>query len=380
MIVDDAATQAINEDTFALLSHWLELRLKHRRFSVVDSTALKPGARENLTALAKKHQVPVFALALDVPVEECIRRDAARSGRQVGERVIRRHHAQFDNAKREIARDKSFAGFHVLTPDQIANVAIEQGVSAANASRFDVIGDVHGCWTELCDLWEALGYRWDKRGSQATFALPVHPDGRVSVFVGDLADRGPDSVRVLQTVTRLVASGEALFAPGNHDDKLFRMLRGNKVTRSHGLDLTEQQIHALPPHERSALEGDVLTYLASQPPYLVLDGGRLVVAHAGIREDMIGRTDGRVREFCLYGDVRGFEPGTNKPIRHDWAREYSGSALIAYGHTPQAELTWVNNTINLDLGCVFGGHLAALRYPERELVTVPARATYADRL
>ncbi len=374
MIVDDAATQAINDDTFALLSHWLELRLTHRRFTVVDSTALKPGARENLTGLAKKHHVPVYALALDVPVEECIRRDAVRPGRQVGERVIRRHHAQFDNAKREIARDKSFEGFHVLTPSQIETVAIEQGASAVNASRFDVIGDVHGCWTELCDLWETLGYAWDKRG------LPIHPDGRILVFVGDLADRGPDSVSVLKAVTRLVTSGEALFAPGNHDDKLFRMLKGNKVTRSHGLDLTEQQIHALPHHERSALEGDVLTYLASQPPYLVLDGGRLVVAHAGIREDLIGRTDGHAREFTLYGDVRGFEPGTNKPIRHDWAQEYSGSALIAYGHTPQTELRWVNNTINLDLGCVFGGHLAALRYPEREFVTVPARATYADRL
>ena len=374
MIVDDAATQAINDDTFALLSHWLELRLTHRRFTVVDSTALKPGARDNLTNLSKKHQVPCFALALDVPVEECIRRDAARPHRQVGERVIRRHHAQFDNAKREIARDKSFAGFHVLTPEQMEAVTIEQGASAANATRFDVIGDVHGCWTELCDLWEALGYTWDKR------ALPVHPDGRIPVFVGDLADRGPDSVSVLKAATRLIASGEALFAPGNHDDKLFRMLRGNNVTRSHGLDLTERQLAALPPEEKSALEGDVLTYLASQPPYLVLDGGRLVVAHAGIREDLIGRVDGRAREFCLYGDVRGFEPGTNKPIRHDWAQEYSGSALIAYGHTPQTELRWVNNTINLDLGCVFGGHLAALRYPERELVTVPARATYADRL
>jgi protein phosphatase len=157
-------------------------------------------------------------------------------------------------------------------------------------------------------------------------------------------------------VTRLVASGQALFAPGNHDDQTVPDAAGQQSHAQPRLDLTEQQIHALPPHERSALEGDVLTYLASQPPYLVLDGGRLVVAHAGIREDMIGRTDGRVREFCLYGDVRGFEPGTNKPIRHDWAREYSGSALIAYGHTPQAELTWVNNTINLDLGCVFGGN------------------------
>ena len=132
--------------------------------------------------------------------------------------------------------------------------------------------------------------------------------------------------------------------------------------------------------ERARLRDDILTYLSTAPTHLVLDDGKLVVAHAGIREDLIGQTGGRVREFTLYGDVRGFEPGTNKPIRHDWAAEYHGSALIAYGHTPQDELRWVNNTVNLDGGCVFGGFLAALRYPEREFVSVPALAQYAERL
>jgi predicted kinase/diadenosine tetraphosphatase ApaH/serine/threonine PP2A family protein phosphatase len=379
MIADDAATQEINDDTFALLSFWLDLRLKHRRFSVVDSTALKPFARENLARLARRHQVPCYVLALDVPVEECVRRDAARAGRRVGERVVRRHHAQFEQAKREIARDKSLDGYHVLRPEAMETVVIEQGKAAApDAARFDVIGDVHGCWPELCDLWDALGYVWDQRASRVP--LPRHPEGRIPVFVGDLADRGPDSPRVLRTAASLVAAGGARFVPGNHDDKLFRMLRGRNVQRTHGLDLTEQQLAALPAEERAALEKDVLTHLAAQPPYLVLDDGRLVVAHAGIREEMIGRKDGKVREFTLYGDVRGFEPGTNKPIRHDWAQEYRGAALVVYGHTPQNELRWVHNTINIDGGCVFGGFLAALRYPERELVTVPARATYAERL
>ena len=252
--------------------------------------------------------------------------------------------------------------------------------------HFDVIGDVHGCRDELGELWEKLGYVWDESDSQAhdrrvrTFGLPRHPEGRIPVFVGDLADRGPDSPGVLRTATRLVAADAALFVPGNHDDKLFRLLQGRKVQRTHGLDLTEKQLGALPREERAALTGDILAHLATAPPYLVLDGGRLVVAHAGIREDMIGRTDRRVREFTLYGDVRGFEPGTNKPIRHDWAQEYSGSALIAYGHTPQDTLRWINNTVNLDGGCVFGGFLAALRYPERTFVTVPARKAYAQRL
>jgi protein phosphatase len=136
-------------------------------------------------------------------------------------------------------------------------------------------------------------------------------------------------------------------------------------------------LNALPDAERKALTADVLNFLATAKPYLVLDGGRLVVAHAGIREEMVGRYDGQVKQFTLYGDVRGFE-ANGKPIRYDWASEYSGAALIAYGHTPQPGIRFVNNTINLDGGCVFGGTLNALRYPEREIVSVPAHTTYAE--
>ena len=375
MILDDEAAQSANEDVFALLHDWTSLRLKHRRFTVVDSTALKPSSRDNLVAIAQKHHVPVYIVGLDTPLDECLRRDTARTERSVGEKVVKRHYAQWEQVRRELPKDKRLAGVSLLTPEEIAHgVQLKTEAPASEGAMFDVIGDVHGCWAELCDLWDALGYGWDVKRN---IALP--PEGRICVFVGDLTDRGPDSPKVLRTVCDMITAGVALFAPGNHDDKLFRMLRGNKVTRSHGLDLTEEQLSELPPDERDALTTDVLTYLASAPPYQVLDNGNLVVAHAGIKEEMIGdMTSGRVREFTLYGDVRGFEPDTNKPIRGDWAQDYHGAALIVYGHTPQMEIKFVNNTVNLDGGCVFGGKLAALRYPEREIVTVPARAQYAE--
>jgi protein phosphatase len=371
MIADSEASQAINEDAFALLHHWLELRLTHRRFTVVDSTALKPSARANLTALAAKHRVPCFALILDVPFEECLRRDTERTHRQVGERVIQKQYATFEQAKREIPRDAAFTRVDILSVSEMDDVRITRTETADNAARFDVIGDVHGCLAELHELFAELGYIRDAKG------LPVHPDGRIPAFVGDLADRGPDSPGVLRLVVDMTAADKAVFAPGNHDDKLFRMLKGNKVTRSHGLDLTEQQLNDLPPAERAALTADILAHLATVKPYLVLDGGRLVVAHAGIKEEYIGRYDGQVRQFTLYGDVRGFEP-SGKPIRYDWASEYRGAALICYGHTPQQTIRFVNNTINLDGGCVFGGTLNALRYPEREIVSVRAHHTYAE--
>jgi predicted kinase/diadenosine tetraphosphatase ApaH/serine/threonine PP2A family protein phosphatase len=389
MVADDPGAQAATEDAFALLHTWLDLRLKRRRFTVVDSTALKPSARDGLLNAAAKHRVPAYALVLDVPLEECVRRDAQRTDRSVGEQVIRRQYATFEQARREVGRDARLAGTRVLMPEEIERVRIaeEAASSADGGARFDAIGDVHGCWAELADLLEMLGYAWDAKDG-----LPRHPDGRVPAFVGDLADRGPDSPRVLRLACDLVAAGLAVFVPGNHDDKLFRMLKGSNVTRSHGLDLTEQQIDALPRADRDALTADILARLATAPPYRVLDDDRLVIAHAGIREDLIGQKGGHVRTFTLYGDVRGFEPGTNKPIRHDWAREYKSRRFIAYGHTPAAHLDWrtddatgrryvavpfVNNTANLDTGCVFGGALTALRWPERELYSVPARAVYA---
>ena len=386
LVCDDASSMPASADAFALLYFLLDLRLKHRRFTVVDSTALKPSARAKIVGVAAARHMPVYALVFDVPVDECVRRDAYRPDRTVGEAVVRRQYLTFEQTKRELQSDKSLAGVYTLTPDSAATARVVRGAAAVAGNRFDILGDIHGCYAELCDLLTALGYEWGADG------LPRHGDGRVPVFVGDLADRGADSPAVLRLAARLVAAGLGLFAPGNHDDKLFRYLNGAKVTQTHGLDVTAAQLAALPAEECAALTGNVLTYLATAPTHLLLDGGKLVVAHAGIRAEWIGQHHAAVKSFTLYGDVRGFEPGTGKPIRHDWASEYVGAAFVAYGHTPAPVLTWatdavtgrqyvdvpvVNNAVNLDTGCVFGGALTALRYPEKTLWSVPARAIYA---
>jgi protein phosphatase len=63
-------------------------------------------------------------------------------------------------------------------------------------------------------------------------------------------------------------------------------------------------------------------------------------------------------------------------VRYPWAEDYRGHAQVVYGHTPVPEPVWLNRTICIDTGCVFGGRLTALRYPERELVSVAARKVY----
>lgn len=244
------------------------------------------------------------------------------------------------------------------------------------AGPFDIIGDVHGCADELEALLGALGHvvRLDGRG-EARRATVQAPPGRRAVFVGDLVDRGPRSPDVVRIVMALVESAGALCVPGNHDDKFMRWLAGRPVKVAHGLDLTIAQYEAEPP----GLREQTRNFFASLPSHVWLDEGRLVVAHAGIREKMIGQSSPRVRDFCLFGDTSGDPDEFGLPVRYNWALEYRGRTAIAYGHTPVAEPAWLNNTVCIDTGCVFGGKLTALRWPEREIVAAPAIRQYAAR-
>ena len=157
--------------------------------------------------------------------------------------------------------------------------------------------------------------------------------------------------------------------------KLVRKLRGRDVQITHGLAESLAQLEAEPTEFRDAGRTAFLDGLVS---HYVLDGGELVVAHAGMKEEMQGRGSGAVRDFALYGETTGETDEFGLPVRYDWAAEYRGAATVVYGHTPVPEPEWLNRTINIDTGCVFGGTLTALRWPERELVSVPPRATYAE--
>ena len=243
------------------------------------------------------------------------------------------------------------------------------------AGPFDIIGDVHGCCGELVALLGRLGYRVAFAGEGAARrAIVDAPPGRTAVFVGDLVDRGPASPDVLRIVMALCEAGAGLCVPGNHDNKFMRWLEGRHVTHTHGLDRTVEQFTA----EAASFRTEVLAYYETLPHHLWLDGGRLVVAHAGIKEHMIGHTGGAIREFCLYGDNAGVD-AEGLPIRYNWAADYTGPATIVYGHTPVAAAEWLNNTVCIDTGCCFGNALSALRWPERDVVTVVAEQAHSAR-
>src|SRR5262249_49123112 len=112
--------------------------------------------------------------------------------------------------------------------------------------------------------------------------------------------------------------------------------------------------------------------------HYVLDDAKLVVAHAGLKAELQGRGSGAVREFCLYGETTGETDEFGLPVRYNWAADYRGRAMVVYGHTPVPAAEWVNRTICVDTGCVYGGALTALRYPEKELVSVEAARVYYE--
>ncbi|MFQ5473515.1 MAG: polynucleotide kinase-phosphatase, partial [Dehalococcoidia bacterium] len=246
---------------------------------------------------------------------------------------------------------------------------------------FDIIGDLHGCCDELETLLGELGYEVKERREGQTLnsgAVYAHPDGRKAVFLGDLGDRGPRILDCFRLVHNMVKAGYALCVPGNHDMKLYRLLRGKNVQLTHGLAQTAEELDALPEDIAQAFRDELAEFIYSLVSHYVLDGGKIVVAHAGMKEEMQGRGSGKVREFALYGETTGETDEFGLPIRYDWASEYRGRASVVYGHTPVPESEWLNRTINIDTGCVFGGKLTALRYPERELVSVPSARVYCE--
>ncbi|WP_182906822.1 polynucleotide kinase-phosphatase [Microbispora sp. H13382] len=370
LVADDENDQTATPEAFDLLHHIVGIRLRRGLLTVVDATNVQWEARKKLIELARSHDVLADAIVLDVAEEVARARNATRPDRAFGPHVITRQRKELRRSLGKIAKD-GFRRVHVLRGDEIDDVAVTYEKAWTDRTHltgpFDIIGDVHGCRAELESLLVKLGWEAGPDGA-------VHPEGRTAVFVGDLVDRGPDTPGVLRLVMGMVEAGTALCVSGNHEQKLVRALDGRKVRVAHGLERSLEQLAAEPAEFRAAAR----TFMDGLISHYRLDGGRLVVAHAGLKEAYHGRASGRVRAFALYGDTTGETDEYGLPVRYPWANDYRGRAMVVYGHTPVPEPEWVNNTICLDTGAVFGGRLTALRYPERELVSVPAEKVWYE--
>ena len=375
LVSDDENNQAATKDAFEVLHFIGAKRLAAARFTVVDATNVQEEARKPLVALAREYHCLPVAIVFDLPEQLCQERNHGRADRTFGPHVIRQQSQQLHKSIRRLEREGFRHVFVLASPEEVEAAVIERQPLWNNLrgehGPFDIIGDVHGCYDELVQLLGKLGY-FEQSGGAWT-----HAEGRKLIFVGDLVDRGPKIPEVVRLVLESTKAKSAFCVPGNHDIKFMRAVRGKNVQVNHGLAESLAQFEAYEQHchgfSRVAAE-----FIDSLVSHYVFDEGRLVVGHAGMKESMQGRGSGRVREFALYGETTGETDEFGLPVRYNWAADYRGKAMVVYGHTPVPEPEWLNRTINIDTGCVFGGKLTALRYPEKEFVSVPAVQTYCE--
>lgn len=380
LITDDENSLNANKEAFELVHFIANKRLERGNLTVIDATNVQQYGRKMLVNLARKQHVLPVAIVLNIPLKVCAERNKNRADRDFGFRVIKNQHLQLKQSLRRLKKE-GFNKIYVLNSvEEVANVKIIREPLYSNKKEltgpFDIIGDVHGCFLELRELLEKLGYKITKHKDRTkNYGYTVKaPNNRMALFVGDLVDRGPASNEVLRLVMSMTEHGTGLCVAGNHDNKLARKLNGRNVKVAHGLQETLEQLATEPSEFVEAAR----RFVDSLVSHYIFDNGKLVLAHAGLREAMHGRASKAVRSFCMYGESTGETDEFGLPIRQNWALDYKGRAMVVYGHTPVPNAEWLNNTIDIDTGCVFGGKLTALRYPERELVDVPARKVWSE--
>ena len=371
LVSDDENNQLVTTQAFDTLYYVANKRLELGLLTVIDATNVQKDARANILRLAKEQNCHAVAIVLNMPEKLCRERNALRPDRDFGDHVVTRQSEQLRRSIRLLQKE-GFRYVYVLkSEEELSDIEIVRMPLWNNKKEecgpFDIIGDVHGCYDELCELIEKLGYTINKEDYTV-----IAPEGRKVVFLGDLCDRGPKNVEVLRLVMKMVQNNVAYCVAGNHDVKLLKKLRGTNVQLTHGLDKTVTEISA----QSEEFIVEVKKFLDGLISHYVFNDGKLVVAHAGLKEKYQGRGSGRVRDFCLYGDTNGETDEYGLPVRLAWATEYRGKAMVVYGHTPTPEVEAINHTYCIDTGCVFGGKLTALRYPEKELVEVHAAREY----
>ncbi|MYF99654.1 polynucleotide kinase-phosphatase, partial [Candidatus Poribacteria bacterium] len=377
IVSDDENDQTVTTDAFEVLHFIAAKRLAAGKLTVIDATNVQPDARKPLLALAREYHYLTVAIVLNIPAKICQERNDVRQDRDFGRHVVRNQSSQLRRSIRSLKREGFRNFIYVLSsPEEVDTAQVERQPLWTNRKDelgpFDIIGDIHGCYNELVELLIKLGYEVSINDDGHSTVSAPHE--RKAIFLGDYVDRGPKVVDVMRLVMEMHRCGIAHCVPGNHDVKLARALRGKNVTTTHGLAESLSQLE----NESDEFKLQIAEFIEGLISHYEFDGGRLVVAHAGMKKNLQGRASGRVREFALYGETTGETDEFGLPIRLNWAEEYRGNAIVVYGHTPVTEPQWLNRTINIDTGCVFGGRLSALRYPEKELVSVPAEKVYYE--
>jgi polynucleotide kinase-phosphatase len=373
LVSDNENDLSATNAAFEVLHFLAAKRLKLGKLTVIDALNLRKEDRAKLVQLAKDNYALATAIILETPIRKLFDRHETRTDRNFGKNVLERQFDDFKRSMRTIERE-GFSYTYFINPEEEIKIYRQPLWNNKKDEKgpFDIIGDIHGCFDELLELLTKLGYNISQT-DDGHFEVQ-NPEKRRAIFLGDLTDRGDKSPQVLRLVMDIVKAGKAFCIAGNHDDKLNKYLNGKNVNAAHGLEKTINQL--IP--TSNEFKKEVKEFLNGLIAHYVLDDGNLVVSHGGLPEEMQGRAAAAVRAFCLFGETTGEIDEFGLPVRYNWAKSYKGKAVVVYGHTPVPETEWLNNTINIDTGCVFGGKLTALRYPEKEIVSVESKEIYCE--
>lgn len=380
MLVDDASNQTVNAEAFAAVHYFVRERLRLGKSAIVDSTALVPRDRKALLQIAKEEGVAASLIVIDADFETCWRGQKSRR-RQVPDHVIEKHQSRLAGMRAAYRngslQKEGFNAVYWLKRNLSENTSVRWLSSLQK--EIDIIGDVHGCASELITLLEELGYE----DSAGYFR---HPKGRLAVFLGDLTDRGPTSVEVLEIVVDMVREGSAFIgAIGNHDWKIYRgLVLGRDVSHANGLQTTLDEIEAK--GAMSQVQEHLKELFEKAPAYSEFPG-KIALAHGALERSMLGKDFSYKRkdpisEIAMFGQTEEAEADERYPTRiYDWIPSWNDDYYFVYGHDvvgsePRFEGPR-NNVIGLDTGCAFGGKLSALRWPEKEIVSVKALHNYS---
>src|SRR5687767_10243159 len=210
-------------------------------------------------------------------------------------------------------------------------------------ARRIVVGDIHGCYDELMQLLDKVGFQENDR----------------LICVGDLITKGPKNREVLN----LFMSDKRLSSViGNHDLALRRRWNGEKIKFKEAQKATHKELKG---------EKDRYTPFLNALPFTI-DLGTHLVVHAGLRPNVefYSQTTGDLTELRTLGKHRESHEGT------PWYQVYNGDKTVLFGHWPAPEPRRGPNAIGLDTGCVYGYTLTAYIIETDEFVSVPAARAY----
>lgn len=416
LVSDSESNQYASSQAWHLVTEFVAGRCELGRRAIIDATHVKREERLRWITFASEHAIPTQLVWFDIAPEESLARQAHRT-RKVSQRILKRQHAQMHDAgKLSLLALRQEGWDRILrvtpscqpgeaellhhTPPLSYRELPSHGARICSTDGYDVIGDVHGCFEELCLLLEKMGWRRELPSDAApdetnahalhgpTYLPPEDAPDRKLVFVGDLTDRGPASIAVVDLAQRMWKRGVAYLVRGNHDDKLMRYLQGNAITVDDHLATTVAELDALDDEARAQFTARAIEFIDASPYWAFLGQTALcnrhtfapaVVAHAAWKPQLMFAKKDMVKWFSLYGPSTGEKDEQGYPERLDWRVHYPEHAPVCItGHTPYSgEPTWHAQTLCIDTACVFGHRLTALRWPESELVSQPALRTYS---